>query len=145
MEFSYKGERRLVEPYSLRRKRTGNLLLYAHDMRANDIRAFKVADIRDLRVTTDSFAPRHRVEFLSTGAITVGESAPRTSYTFRYASSRPRTRSYVRTGPTYVYTCTHCQKEFRHSRRNDTLRRHKSPLAYGYCAGLRGYLDRIDY
>jgi len=145
VEFRYRhNDLRVVEPYSLRRPQTGTLLLLAHDVGANGIRSFKIADIRDLRVTRDSFVPRHRVEFLATGAISVGEAAPRAPYTFRMPRSRTRTRSYARTGPMYVFQCSYCQKEFRHSKNDSSLRRHRLPDGYGYCSSGRGYLLRVD-
>lgn len=147
VEFRYqgKGELRVVEPYSLRHARsTGNLLLHTFDIRRNAHRSFKVAEIRDVRVTQDSFVPRYPVEFLATGGITVRESATRVSYTFRQPLSRPQTRSYARMGPTYVFQCFQCQKEFRHSRNDSALRRHQMPGGFGYCGGRRGYLLRVD-
>lgn len=145
VEFLYAGKARLVEPYSLRRARsTGNILLHAHDVRKDAHRTYKVQDIRDVRVTRDSFVPRHPIEFLSSGNITIRESAERATYSFRRATSRSRARSYVRSGPTYVFQCNHCQKEFRHRRNDGTLRRHRLPGGYGYCGGRRGFLKRVD-
>ncbi len=67
IEFTYHGVRRTVEPYSLRRPSTGNLLLYGYEQfkggfPTNDIRAYKVAEIEDLRVTSKSFRPRYAIE-----------------------------------------------------------------------------------
>ena len=53
---------RAVEPYALRRTRTGNLLLY----RVNDYgapRSYRLDRIAGVRPTTDTFVPRFRVEF----------------------------------------------------------------------------------
>jgi len=60
--FDYHGTQRDVEPYALRRPRTGNLLLYGWERAAGHIKAFKVPEIRDLRVTDRTFTPRYRVE-----------------------------------------------------------------------------------
>jgi len=67
VEFTYHGARRLVEPYSLRRPKTGNLLLYGYELTKNgirtaDIRAYKVAEIQELHVTSQSFRPRYAIE-----------------------------------------------------------------------------------
>lgn len=67
VEFLYKDRTRHVEPYSLRRARTGNLLLYGWEQGATTIKAFIVDNIQNLRVTTFVFSPRYRVE-LSTSA-----------------------------------------------------------------------------
>jgi hypothetical protein len=63
VEFSYSGKHRIVEPYSLRRKGTGNLLLYGWEQGAGTIKAFDTAKIRDLAVTNTPFVPRYRIEF----------------------------------------------------------------------------------
>lgn len=63
----YNGISRLVEPYSLRRPQTGNLLFYAYELtRANQlseqIKAFKVTSIGHVEITRQSFAPKFLVE-----------------------------------------------------------------------------------
>ncbi len=63
IEFNYQGRLRRAEPYSLRRPKTGNLLLYAWEQEAGSIKAFKVSEVRDLRATQISFVPRFRIEF----------------------------------------------------------------------------------
>lgn len=67
VSITYKEVERLVEPYSLRIPGTGNLLLYAFELKkglaqGGGIKAFKVADIQDVAVTTKTFKPRYRVE-----------------------------------------------------------------------------------
>lgn len=67
VEFYYRDAIRRVEPYSLRRPKTGNLLLYAHEqtkngVRTDEIRAYKIADISALRVTAEPFQPRYAIE-----------------------------------------------------------------------------------
>jgi len=66
-EFTYHGTVRRVEAYSIRRPKTGNLLLYGWErtkngVRTDDIRAYKVAEIRNLNVTTEPFRPRYAIE-----------------------------------------------------------------------------------
>jgi hypothetical protein len=56
------GRRCIVEPYSLRRPRTGNLLLYAWERDSAQIKAFNVAEIQGLELTSEPFVPRFRVE-----------------------------------------------------------------------------------
>ena len=53
--FRYHGALRQVEPYSLRRPRTGNLLLYGFEqskngVSTNDIRPYNVAEMQDVRI-----------------------------------------------------------------------------------------------
>lgn len=63
VSFDYHGKSRLVEPYSLRQPRTGNLLLYAWEGDAGHIKAFMIAEMMNLRVTGHSFSARYRIEF----------------------------------------------------------------------------------
>lgn len=67
VEITYRGKRRTVEPYSLRRPKTGNLLLYVHELtrdgeRTNHIKAFKVPNIQKAKILKKSFTPRFVVE-----------------------------------------------------------------------------------
>jgi len=61
--FTYNGKPRTVEPYSLRRPKTGNLLLYGWEQDSSQIKAFDVSKIRDVEVTRAAFSPRYRIEF----------------------------------------------------------------------------------
>ncbi len=62
IEFTYHGKRRLAEPYSFRRKGTGNLLLYAWEGGGRTIKAFKTSEMHDIRATDVPFTPRFYVE-----------------------------------------------------------------------------------
>jgi hypothetical protein len=62
IEFTYHGKTRLVEPYSLRRPTNGNLLLYAWETSAGQIKAFKIEEMTNLRVTDTSFEPRREID-----------------------------------------------------------------------------------
>ncbi len=147
--FTYHGRARVAEPYSLRRARTGNLLLYAFERGETHIKAFNVAEIQSLRVTDMPFHPRYPIEFTSAGPLPVSTAhvRPRLSSapSFSSRSSSPRRRRLPTHGPVYVFQCSSCQKQFRHRTNDPSLRRHKYPSGYGDCPGRRGYLLRIDY
>jgi hypothetical protein len=66
-EIHYHGVQRLTEPYSLRIKGTGNLLLYAYELlrggaRSETIKAYMVAEIQGAKTTERPFQPRYAVE-----------------------------------------------------------------------------------
>ncbi|MDP8207177.1 MAG: nucleotidyl transferase AbiEii/AbiGii toxin family protein [Candidatus Electryonea clarkiae] len=66
-KITYREKQRIVEPYSLRRPSTGNLLLYVHELsrdskRTNHIKAFKVNEIQNASVMKQSFTPRFAIE-----------------------------------------------------------------------------------
>jgi hypothetical protein len=63
----YHGVPRVVEPYSLRMPKTGNLLLYLFERErgggpGSGIKAFKVAELGEVTVTDNPFQPRYLVE-----------------------------------------------------------------------------------
>jgi predicted nucleotidyltransferase component of viral defense system len=67
VEIQHHGITRLVEPYSLRQPRTGNVLLYVYELargmsNSGGIRAYKIAEINNAHVTQQSFSPRYVVE-----------------------------------------------------------------------------------
>ncbi|MEO8381440.1 MAG: nucleotidyl transferase AbiEii/AbiGii toxin family protein [Acidobacteriota bacterium] len=138
VEFTYHGKPRRAAPYSLRRASNGNLLLYAWEVDSPHIKAFSVREISGLRVTTTSFTPKYRVEFSPVGGI----AAPMISRTSsgRQGGSR---RGGSASRPRYVFRCGKCQKLFRHTTNDPTLRAHKAPDGWR-CSSRRGYLERVD-
>lgn len=67
VRISYHGSERTIEPYSLRRKRTGNVLLYGHEVSKDGfatghIKAYNVREIAGAQVLDVSFSPRWTVE-----------------------------------------------------------------------------------
>jgi predicted nucleotidyltransferase component of viral defense system len=131
VEFDYQGERRTVEPYSLRRPRTGNLLLYVFDRGRGAVRAFKVNEIANVRVSQDSFVPRFSIELSPGGPLHAPEP---------HRATPPRALS---SSHNYVYACYVCGREFRHAVRNTALRKHQS-VSGEPCYGRSGYLVRVE-
>lgn len=146
VEFTYDGERRVVEPYSLRRAGTGNVLLYGWEQGSTHIKAFITSKMDDVRATGTPFNPRYQIEFAPTGHLRVppAPSATRAGGVFgRPGRSRPRLQTSHRAGPTYIFQCPVCQKKFRRSTNNPNLRAHKGSGGYWNCSGRRGYLVTI--
>jgi predicted nucleotidyltransferase component of viral defense system len=141
VEFTYKAKSRQAEPYSLRRSKDGNLLLYAWEVGSTNIKAFSVSRIVDLRVSSTTFAPRYPIEFSPVGGI----AAPmlvRTSHGVRTMPAQSR-RARSRSRRIYIFRCGYCQKLFRHSTNDPTLRAHKTSDG-GRCSSRRGYLERTE-
>lgn len=69
VELRYNGSDRLIEPYSLRRSRAGNILLYAIRADGRGTRAYRIDQIQSVEVTTHPFTPRFLIEFPESGAI----------------------------------------------------------------------------
>lgn len=143
VEFDYHGRHRVTEPYSLRRAQTtGNLLFYGWEQASAQIKAFKVAEMGNVRASATSFNPRYRVEFTPHG----GVSAPATAHPIRISYARPRpTRVSRRSGPTYVFECTYCGKRFRHAKNDSKLRKHKQKNVDWDCPGRHGYFVETEW
>jgi predicted nucleotidyltransferase component of viral defense system len=134
VELVYDGRTRLIEPYALRRSRTGRLLLHAERADGSGHRAYGVDKITGLRATTTPFVPRFPIEFSARGPLHTPLQS-RGSLAPRAPRGQSRTRSYGQRE--YIYSCNVCGREFAHSRRNGSLRKHKDP--YGYpCRGRSG-------
>lgn len=141
-EHGQRGVRR-IEPYSLRRTRAGDILLFAARVADGESRSYRLDRIQAAQVTNESFVPRYAIELapLELGAI------PPTSrggggLGFALAPSRRTIRP--RGGPTYVYQCSNCSKMFRRSRLDSRLNPHKTPDGWS-CLGRTGYLIDTKY
>jgi predicted nucleotidyltransferase component of viral defense system len=142
VELGYQGSRRLIEPYSLRRTRDGNLILHAVRVDNRGHRGYRVDQIQSVRVTNTPFVPVHAIEFTSQGALSARPAAAG-----RWSIVRRRTRSGRRSsggGIVYVIECTVCQKRFRRKTNNPRLRPHKTPDGWD-CLGRQGYVADIQY
>lgn len=140
VELGYQGSRRLIEPYSLRRTRDGNIILHALRVEDRQPRSYRVDRIESVRATTTPFRPVYAVEFSASGTLsmppsTTAKPSPRTpSVRTRSRSGRVR-----RSGVVYVIQCPVCHKKFTRSTPNYALKKHKAPEG-NQCSGRRGYL-----
>ncbi len=137
----------VIEPYSLRRTRTGDLILHAVKADTQEERSYRVDRIQSIKVTMRPFRPRFQIEFSPTGPINAPPSASRAKLgTFQGLGApkprRPRTHS----GPIYIIQCFACGKRFRRSTYNTSLPRHKSRSGMGLdCYGRSGSLVDTQY
>lgn len=66
LHFEYNDIPRRVEVYSLRTRSTGNLLCYAVELvgtKKSELKAYRVSEMKHLKVSEFSFEPRFPVEF----------------------------------------------------------------------------------
>lgn len=150
VDLTYQGSRRLIEPYSLRRTREGNLLLYAvkHDTRED--RSYRVDRIQVAEVTKVPFTPKYVIELTALGPI----SAPPTErHSREIGITRPRrtkvTISRARSstpnyGPKYIFECSLCGKRVTHKSYDSKLNKHKDKHGYP-CAGRLGLYITTKY
>jgi len=141
----YKNSYRLIEPYSLRRSKAGDLLLFVVRHNTDEPRSYRVDRIHGTEVTSTPFIPKHAVELTPSGPI----SAPaltRSSGGISFSGSTVR-RSRAKKqsfGPTYVIECPYCGKKFTRKKINTRLNPHKDKNGYP-CSGRSGYLVDTKY
>lgn len=142
VELGYKGSQRVIEPYSLRRSRAGNYLLYAVRTDNAEPRAYRVDRIESVRVTQRTFVPRYRIEFASHGSL---QAPPLT--TRPQAPSLSRAARSSGSGVVYIIECPYCHKHFKRSSMHDQdLNEHKTPDGYRCSgSGRRGFIVDTQY
>lgn len=143
VDLGYQRTIRRVEPYSLRRTKHGDLVVYAVRRDTREPRSYRVDRIESVTLTRETFTPVYPIEFWPTGTISAPPITRRISLGL---SNRPRPARVVRKswsgGPRYIVQCTYCGKRFR--RRDTILREHKMKGRGGYpCPGRTGFIVRI--
>ena len=150
VELDYRDEQgrrstRIIEPYSLRRTQAGDILLMAVRAESSEPRSYRMDRIVGARATERTYAPRYPIELTPTGPLSIPakEVVARTSSPSwgRFAIGQRRS---AKTGPTYVYRCPVCGKEFERKRRDATLRQHKNRSGSN-CYGRIGIYARTNY
>lgn len=146
----YKNSYRLIEPYSLRRSKAGDLLLFALRHEMGEWRAYRIDRIQSADATNIPFIPKHPIELTSVGPI----SAPlltRSSSEFstpspkikRLTIRRSKSRS-PSSGLKHVFKCTVCGKQFTRKNYNSILNQHKNKQGYP-CPGRTGIFVKTKY
>ena len=69
VNLAYQGSTRLIEPYSLRMTKNGDLLLYAVKHNTGEDRSYRVDGIQNAQIANISFTPKYTVELTATGPI----------------------------------------------------------------------------
>lgn len=140
LEFEYHGKHRQVEPYSVLQAGTGNVLLYAWELEAGQIKAYKLDEMFAVKAMGATFSPRYQVEISAYSPVQAFSTPPRPII----KTSRPHRFSPARHGPTYVFQCPYCGKRFQHKTNDPTLRAHQDKNGWN-CPGRRGHLIDTRY
>lgn len=145
---------RTIEPYSLRRSSSGDLLLYAVRSQNGQDRSYRVDRILGARATQQTFTPRYAVELNATEPIHAPELSravpARASASFGYAHPKPARLKAVspRSRPfgqaRYVFQCAYCNKKFEHSQNDSNLNPHKTKDGHP-CPSRTGYYVTTKY
>ncbi len=131
---------RTVEPYSLRRSQAGDVRLMATQESDGMPRSFLIRGILGVTVTQRTFTPRYPMELTPTGPLSIPQSfsAP------AIRRPQPIRRIAASDGPSYIFRCTVCRKEFSRKTYNATLRPHKNKAGRD-CYGTYGSYVRTKY
>jgi len=157
LKIIYKGEERLVEPYSLkyqqRRDGVEREYFFAHKLSGGKsepgTKRFVAEHMSFIENTDTKFIPRHQIELSKAG------ETPENRYLFDpnkpMRSPSPRRIGLTRTSrtssfgqPKYIYQCNYCGKKFPKSTRDSNIRKHKDKSGYP-CSGRRGYYIDMKY
>ena len=144
----YQGSWRLIEPYSLRRTKDGNLILCTIKHEIGEPRSYRVDRIEGVEVSSTSFTPKYLVELTPSGPLHARETERSGMAISRPILQRSSDRSgIVRTagvGPKYIFKCSVCGKQFTRKSYDATLNPHKNKQGYP-CYGTFGTHVRMDY
>ena len=80
VELGYQQSVRVIEPYSLRRTKDGNLLLHALKAETGESRSYRVDRIESIKVTNRPFTPKYKIVFSSGGTIGAQTTARKRSF-----------------------------------------------------------------
>ena len=146
VDLTYGGTHRLIEPYSLRQTRDGNLLLYAVKHNTGEDRSYRTDRIQGTQVTKTPFIPRYAIELIASGPISAPPASRGTILkpirsTFVKA---PHKRRALSVGTKYIFECPICGKRFTHKSFNSSLSKHKDKQGYP-CFGTIGIYVTTKY
>jgi hypothetical protein len=113
---------------------------------SGEARSYRLDRIVSARATQRAFSPRYPVELTPTGPLSIPARETRLSGG-RFGGGLRLPRARVRapqTGPTYVFRCTVCGKEFERKSYDGTLRAHKNGRGLA-CYGRLGTYVRTKY
>ncbi len=139
VELGYQGTTRAIEPYSLRRTKADELVLYAVRSTDGHVRSYRVDRIESATVSREAFNPRFRIELTHAGPVSAPSVSSGRQVKVRFAQSRPlafqagRTRvarplrARAPSGPIkHIFECSICHKRFTRSTYDATLSSHKN-------------------
>lgn len=137
----------VIEPYSLRRTRDGNYLLYGVKADTGEDRSYRVDRIAGATVTQRSFTARYLVELTESGAqgvLNVARPAVATPDVFRAPRPLAAKAKGGSGGPKYTFRCTACGKTFTRSTYDGALNEHKNKQGNA-CFGRFGAFVKTQY
>jgi predicted nucleotidyltransferase component of viral defense system len=129
---------RLIEPYSLRRTRDGNIILCAVNAEKEESRSYRVERIQGATILSRGFTPRFQIELTPSGPLVVPDTSRGGESGLRQPPARRRGNAWPTT--IYLYRCPVCSKRFERSSKDPVLRAHKNPSG-SPCHGRHGIYE----
>lgn len=156
LKIRYKGEDRMVEPYSLKylKKRDGSEreYLYVYDRgggSGESLKSFIAERIELIENTDEKFEPRHIIELCKAGEkpekpylFDPNRPLKRSSRVSLLPKKTPIPSTYL--GPKYVYQCGFCGKKITKRILDGKLGKHKNKNGFS-CPGSSGYYVDTKY
>ena len=139
IRLGYDGSFREIEPYALVRSSDEHLLLQAIRVQDGESRSYRFDRMEKLEVTDRSFVPRYEIEISSAGYLPIHQLTRQSRTSLARGS-----RSTAPAGPTHIYRCGICRKEFKKRKMDSTLNQHKNKSGYA-CSGRFGVFVKTKY
>lgn len=117
---------RLIEPYSLRQSKEGNILLVAVRPDNGQVRSYRIDRITNAVVTRQGFEARYEVELTSNLPAplkAIKSGSKHTCALSLQSTGKPKVRR-MSSGPIHVYQCSYCGRKFEKRNRSSKLRQH---------------------
>jgi predicted nucleotidyltransferase component of viral defense system len=135
---------RAIEAYSLRCSQAGDILLMSVRAADGQPRSYRLDGILGIALTQRTFVPRYPIELSPSGPQSIPMKSVSSAGSIIRRQPPRRTSSFrtISTGPTYVYRCTVCHKQFERKTQDGTLRAHKNKQGRD-CYGRYGAFVRI--
>lgn len=159
LKIRYKGEDRIVEPYSLKylQRKDGmeREYFYVYNKVGGNnkpgVRCFVPENIEMIENTEEKFDPQFQIELSKAGETPENPylfdpnkptPAPRQKIHSVYGVKKPRRKTSF--GIKYIYQCSFCGKKFTKSKHDSNLREHKDKNGYR-CGGRYGFYVDTKY
>jgi hypothetical protein len=144
VDLTYDGSRRLIEPYSLRRTKDGNVILHAVRHQDAQPRSYRIDRIQGARATETPFIPRYAIELTATGAFPIPPTERRSPSFGSLSRGRYSSLGKRFAGPKYIVQCSVCGRRFSKQSYNTRLNPHKNKSGFD-CYGRIGFLVDTKY
>lgn len=134
VELRYDDRTRLIEPYSLRKSGSGDVLLYAVHAGTREIRSYRTDRVQGAAVSRIPFIPQFVVEISASGSVSIPRARRRVQARPAVRGNNPPRGSRSRR---YVVECSYCGRRFYRKKYSTAIRPHMDRDGQA-CSGRTG-------